>query len=250
MAGPGGSRLVPLARPHRPNGWIGHRPPASDATSPSPSPTERVVLHSRVVQGHPASIHERIASSDLDVAALAEYLGSLGGETRVTQVRSLGKGEQARLFEAAAGVRPIGLEHFVPPGAAPLAEVVHAGRNSLPAFRIFEKRCCRPAGDGAAGQELWGYNEHGAMWMTGPGYFTAVPGEPGEVLFDYTRVPPAKPDAWPAIASNDAFRGRFVYGRGMADVVRGVSDHVAIGRASRGGKPMDNWFVLCRIDPA
>ena len=88
------------------------------------------------------------------------------------------------------------------------------------------------------------------MWMTGPGYFTAVPGEPGDPVRLHAGVPPANPDAWPAIASNHAFRGRFVYGRGMHDVVRGVSDHVAMGRAFRGGKPMDNWFVLCRIDPA
>jgi hypothetical protein len=75
-------------------------------------------------------------------------------------------------------------------------------------------------------------------------------GEPGEVVFDYARLPPAKPDTWPAIRSNDAMRGRFVYGGGMHDVVRGVSDHVSIGRAFRRGKPLANWFVLCRIDPS
>jgi hypothetical protein len=31
------------------------------------------------------------------------------------------------------------------------------------------------------------------------------------------------------------------------DFMRGVSQHVTIGRATREGKPMDNWFVLCRI---
>jgi hypothetical protein len=199
------------------------------------------------VQGHPASIHERIASTDLDVAALGEYLEGLDAETRVGQVRSLGKGEQARLFEAAAGVRPIGLTHLVPPGTAPLTEVVHAGRNSLPAFRIFEKRCCRPSPDAA---ELWGYNEHSARWMTGPGYFVAAAGEPGEVVLDYTHVPPGAPESWPAVRPNTGPRGRFVYGRGMHDVLRGVGEHVAVGRAFRRGKPMDNWFVLCRVDPA
>ena len=202
------------------------------------------------MQGHPASIHERVASSVIDVATLGEYLESLDADERVGQVRSLGKAEQARLFDAAAGVRAIGLDHLVPASAAPLAEVIHAGRNSLPAFRIFEKRFCWPSGGDGTPDELWGYNEHGAMWMTGPGYFVAVPGEPGEVLLDYTRVPPGKPESWPAIASNDAARGRFVYGRGMQDVLRGVSAHVAIGRAFRHGKPLSNWFVLCRIDPA
>lgn len=185
----------------------------------------------------------------MDVVALAEFLERLDSGTRVAQVRSLGKAEQARLYDAAAGVRPIGLEHFVAADAAPLAEVIHAGRNSLSAFRIFEKRFCRPSGDTVA-EELWGYNEHRARAMTGPGFFVAVPGEPGEVVVDYTRVPPAKPGAWPAVRSNDAFRGRFVYGRGMRDVLRGVGEHVSIGRAFRRGKPMDSWFVLCRVDPA
>jgi hypothetical protein len=35
----------------------------------------------------------------------------------------------------------------------------------------------------------------------------------------------------------------------MIDVMRGVSTHVSIGRARRGGKMSDNWFVLCREDP-
>jgi hypothetical protein len=198
------------------------------------------------VHGHPASIHERIASTDLDVAAVGEYLEGLHSETRVGQVRSLGKGEQARLFEAAAGVRPIGLTHLVSPGLEPLAEVIHAGRNSLSAFRIFEKRCCRPSPDAA---ELWGFNEHSARWMTGPGYFVATAGDPGEVILDYTRVPPGRPESWPAIRSNSALPGRLVYGGGMQDVLRGVSEHVAIGRAFRRGKPMNSWFVLCRVDP-
>jgi hypothetical protein len=170
----------------------------------------------------------------------------MDGPERVRAVRELGKPEQARLFDAAAGVRPVGLADLVPEGTAPLVEVVHAGRNSLPAFRIFEKRFCRPP-EGAG--ELWGYNEHGARWMTGPGYFVARPHGEGEVLVDYLRVPPAKPDDWPGIEPNSALRGRFVYG-GMQDVLRGVSRHVSVGRATRRGKPLDNWFVCCRVDAA
>jgi hypothetical protein len=198
------------------------------------------------VQPEGASIHERVALGDLDVPALAAYLDGLDAATRTREVRSLGKAEQARLFEAAGGVRPIGLDHLVPAGAAPLVPVVHAGRNSLPMFRIFEKRLCRPPGP-AGGDELWGYNEHPARWMTGPGYFVARAGDPGEVILDYTRVPPSKPDAWPAIMPNTGVRSRFVYG-GMHDVLRRVSRHVAVGRAVRHGKPLDNWFVICRAD--
>ena len=34
----------------------------------------------------------------------------------------------------------------------------------------------------------------------------------------------------------------------MIDYLRKVSDHVSIGRAVKGGKAMDNWFLLCRED--
>jgi hypothetical protein len=44
---------------------------------------------------------------------------------------------------------------------------------------------------------------------------------------------------------NDARLSRLVF-NGTQDVLRGISKHVCIGRASRGGKWMDNWFVLVR----
>jgi hypothetical protein len=198
----------------------------------------------RRVPGGTASLHDLIAGDDIDVASLAAHLDGLGSDERVRQVRSLAKAEQARLFDAAAGVRPIGLDDVVDPALEPLHEVVHAGRNSLPVLKTFEKRFCRPPENADV---LWGYNEHGARWMTGPGYFVARGGEPGEVLIDYQQVPPAKPESWPAIKPNSAFRGRFVYG-GTQDVLRGVSAHVAAGRAFKRGAPMDNWFVLCRVD--
>src|SRR3954452_3131128 len=194
--------------------------------------------------GDGRSIHELLAGGT-DVGALGAYLDDLAPGERVRRVRGLAKGDQARLFDMAQGARPIGLDDLAPPGRGPLGEVVHAGRNSLPVFRIFEKRFCRAPEDDV----LWGYNEHAARWMTGPGYFVARAGEPGEVLIDYGQVPPAKPAAWPAIRPNSAVRGRFVYG-GMRDVLRGVSGHVAAGRAFKGGKPMDNWFVLCRVAPS
>jgi hypothetical protein len=195
------------------------------------------------------ALRARIAGGDLDVGALAAFLDGLGQDERVHEVRGLSKAEQARLYDAAQGVRPIELDDFVDPGHPPLHEVIHAGRNSLPAFRIFEKRFCRTPDAGS--QELWGYNEHAARWMTGPGYFVARAegAGPGEITVDYREVPPGKPESWPPIRPNTALRGRFVYG-GMVDVLRGVSRHVSVGRATRRGKPMDSWFVLCRVDPS
>jgi hypothetical protein len=65
------------------------------------------------------------------------------------------------------------------------------------------------------------------------------------VLVDYLRVPPERPDHWPPILPNSARLSKVVY-NGTQDVLRGVSKHVTIGRATKGGKPMSAWFVLCR----
>jgi hypothetical protein len=177
-----------------------------------------------------------------DLRALGAFLDGLDPAARVSAVRTLTGKEQAALFEAAAGERPLALTDFVPQGTPPLREVIHEGKNSLPVFSAFQKRFCRP--EGAAG-ELWGYNEQPMRWATGPGYFKVRPIEDGQVLIDYFEVPPGKPPGWPPILPNSARLSRFVYFR-TRDTMRGVSRHVSIGRAARDGKWMDNWFALCR----
>ena len=188
------------------------------------------------------SIHGFFRAGEVDLRGLAAYLDSLAPPTRIAEACDLSADEQARLFDAAAGFRPLTLCDFVASDAPPLAPVVHYGRNSLPMFRSFEKRFCRP--DTAEG-ELWGYNEQRWRAFTGPGYFVAKPASVGEVVIDYCEVPPRKPVAWPPILANSARLSRFIYYR-TRDFMRGVSKHVTIGRATREGKPMDNWFVLCR----
>jgi hypothetical protein len=192
------------------------------------------------------AIHDHLAHGRVDLPALGGYLDSLEPTTRLREVRDLAGEEQARLFEAAAGVRPVTLADFVPTGTPPLTQVVHHGRNYLPVFNTFEKRFCRPSPDAS---ELWGYNEHGLRWLTGPGYFVARSHGSGEVLIDYLQVPPSKPDGWPPIKPNSAGASRFVYHQ-TQDVLRGVSRHVSVGRDTKMGKPMDRWFVLCRSEPA
>jgi hypothetical protein len=188
------------------------------------------------------SIHDFFRAGDLDLRGLAAYLDSLSPATRVAETRDLSAEEQARLFDAAAGFRPVTLDDFVASDAPPLAPVVHYGRNSLPMFRLFEKRFCRPD---TAPDELWGYNEQTWKSFTGPGYFVAKRASDREVVIDYCEVPPRKPAAWPPILPNSARLSRFIYYR-TRDFMRGLSKHVTIGRATRDGKPMDNWFVLCR----
>jgi hypothetical protein len=182
--------------------------------------------------------------------AVESHLDGLDPDERLREIRTLGRAHQARLFEAAAGYRPVSLADIVPVDREPMQEVVHHGKNSLPAFNHFAKVFVRPRS--APQPELWGYNRAGGFIETvvGPGYFVAYPHEvPGEVLVDYLRVPPERPPDWPEILSNSARLSRFVYG-GTQDILRGVSSHVTIGRATKAGKPMSAWFVLCRWDEA
>ena len=54
---------------------------------------------------------------------------------------------------------------------------------------------------------------------------------------------------WPEIVDNHYRLSRFVYA-GMIDYLRRVSTHVLIGRATRAGRELPNYFALCREDPA
>jgi hypothetical protein len=193
------------------------------------------------------NLHTYLAAASVDMAGLADYLDHLDAPARLREVRSLVKREQVKLFEAAAGARSIHLAHFVPAGIPPLREVIHYGRNSLPAFHTFEKRFCLPD---TGGDELWGYNEHALRALTGPGYFVVREpshAERAEMVIDYTELPPSKPEAWPPIRPNSARLGRFIYHQ-TRDIVRAVSQHVTVGRDTRNGQPLDAWFVLCRSD--
>jgi hypothetical protein len=183
-----------------------------------------------------------------DMQAIEAHLDSLDEDRRVEEIRALGRSHQARLFAAAEGYRPISLDQMVPADRGPMQEVVHLGKNSLPFFNHFAKVFVRP-GFGEQ-TELWGYNRAGRFIETvvGPGYFLAHSHEvPGELFVDYLRLPPDRPAHWPEILPNSARLSRFVY-CGTQDVLRGVSRHVTIGRATKGGEPMSAWFVLCRRD--
>jgi hypothetical protein len=194
-----------------------------------------------------ASLSALLAKPDPDILAIERLLDSLEPQSRLEEVTALDGRAQARLFEAAAGHRSIGIDSLVPKDHPPLLEVVHEGKNSLPVFTRFAKVMCRPStGDEAV---LWGYNRNPKTVEVGvgPGYFVAYDHNDGEVLIDYLQVPPDKPAHWPKIISNKKRLSRFVY-NGTQDVLRGVSEHVTIGRATRDGKDMPNYFVLCRMD--
>ena len=181
------------------------------------------------------------------MAVIEAHLDALGPAERLTEVRSLRREEQSVLFDAARGHRPISLDDVVPRDREPMQEVVHHGKNSLPAFNHFAKVFVRPE---SGALELWGYNRTGGFLETivGPGYFVAYPHTvEGEVLVDYLRLPPRRPETWPNILPNSARLSIVVY-NGTQDILRGVSAHVTIGRAMKGGRPMSAWFALCRDD--
>jgi hypothetical protein len=193
---------------------------------------------------------KNLIETHLDLPRLAKDLDELGHEGRVWTARQWKKGTMARLWEAVKGFRPVTLDDFVPPSVAPLVQVIHHGKNTLPAHTHFQKRFCKPDDSEAKKDRLWGYNFQSLSLFTGPGYYVAHPSsEAGEVDIDYTMLPSQKPGAWPPIVPNSARLGRFVYD-GMVDVMRGISTHVTIGRAKKSHGWMDAWFVLVREDPA
>jgi hypothetical protein len=180
---------------------------------------------------------------------IAALLDGLSAHLRAPTIRQLGPNAQRALFQRVEGFARLRLVDLVPAHCADHEEVRHLGRNTLPAFRIFEKRLCRLPGESRESPtRLAGYNFQAMQWATGPGYFLAREDvERGEVIVDYTQLPDAAPQGWPEIRSNERGLSRFVYGF-MLDRMRRVSRHVTIGSASRRGREMGSYFVMSRLD--
>ena len=186
-----------------------------------------------------------LGSERSDRESIAELLDGGGHGDRMEAITSLGgTAMQGRLWTAAAGGPPITQADLVPPDAPPLREVIFHGKNSLLAFTLFQKRFCRPP-DGHASQQLWGYNHQSLAWLTGPGYFVVHQEGEAPAAIDYRMVPPSHPPNWPEVKPNDVGFSRFVY-RDTVDYLRRVSRHVLIGRATKYGKDLPNYFILCR----
>jgi hypothetical protein len=159
----------------------------------------------------------------------------------VQAVRALERRQLARLFDAAESNPKTTLDDFVPDGVPALEQVIHEGKNSLPAFTTFQKRFCRPE---PGAREIWGYNHQEFLWATGPGYFIGREEEGLGVVLDYQIVPPRTPPGWPRVRTNTGLAG-LAYGS-TRDVMRKLGTHVTIGRLYRYGKPVPNWFALVR----
>lgn len=176
---------------------------------------------------------------------IAEVLDRATPGDRVEAIRALGGVRvQRRLWDAAACAAPVVVDDLVPPDAAPLREFIYEGKNSLPAFTIFQKRFCRPSVS-TAGEALWGYNHTRIAPLVGPGYFVCHAVGDAPAAIDYREVPPARPAGWPEVRPNSKGLSWFVY-RDMVDFLRRVSAHVFIGSATRHGEDLGSYFVLCR----
>ena len=187
-------------------------------------------------------LKELLGAERPDAAAICDLLDRAASSDRLEAIRGLGgPAIQRKLWDAVASAPRVALADLVPPDTKPLREVIFHGKNSLPAFTFFQKRFCRTP---QAGDVLWGYNHQALAWLTGPGYFV-VHDEPRGAAIDYREVPPRGCPGWPAPKPNDRGFSRFVY-RDMVDYLRRVSTHVLIGRATRHGKDLPNFFALCR----
>jgi hypothetical protein len=174
-----------------------------------------------------------------------EHLDRLPPIERVSQVLSLSRKDQERLWELVGSRRvEFGLDYLVPPDAPALKPFPLEGKNSLPAFKRFRKVFYRTPGG-----EVAGYNDSPVGPVVGPGYYVVEtsPERPGPVVVNYTRVPADKPAGWPEIRPNEAGLSRFVYAN-MHDYLRWVSRDVVIGRAYKATTqdPLPNWFMLVR----
>jgi len=192
------------------------------------------------------TLSDMLRAQSPDIAAIEAHLNSLPTVTRRDQVLAINNKEQATLFKIAEKYRAVTTDTLVPPGTPPLTGVAHHGKNSLPVFTGFAKVMCRPSGP-QFGDKLWGYNKNPFIvhHAVGPGFYAAYPHNEFEYLVDYTMLPEERAADWPQIVPNTYRLSRVVF-YGMQDVLRGVSEHVSIGRAMKGGKWLPNWFVLCR----
>lgn len=189
-------------------------------------------------------LQEIIARDDASLAEIAALLDPLSHVDRMEALASLqGPRLQRKLYAIGAGSPRVTIDDVVPPDAPPLREVIFHGKNSLPVFTHFQKRFCRPPKERQR-EELWGYNHTNIGWLVGPGYFVCHD-DPVGAAIDYRQVPPQSVPGWPPVQPNARGISHLVY-KNMIDYLRPVSTHAFIGSATKNGKDMDSYFLLCR----
>ena len=197
----------------------------------------------------PLNLSQRIHAKET-LSEIAAYLDQLSADERRDQSQSLGSRDQKLLWSLCEGSE-VTIDQMVPPERAGQT-VRHIGRNTLPVFKLFEKRFYRPSAESA---ELWGYNEGSTRPLVGPGYFVchmsdqdeSTDAAVAELVINYERLPEHAPEGWPEVRFNERGISKLVYAF-MHDYMRRVSEHITIGRAYRKGAESPNYFTLCRWD--
>jgi hypothetical protein len=186
---------------------------------------------------------ELLRREPIEMQAVCDHLDGLTHDARVEQVRAVGGGLQSGLYAACEGFKAVDATTFVPDDVPDRTWVRHYGKNSLPVFTKFEKRFVRPV---AGSEELWGYNHGPTMRFAGPGYYVVRgAADAAEMDIDYYKLPTETIPGGPKVKPNTTVPANLIYGY-MVDVMRGVSEHVTIGRAIKKGKKTGNYFMLVR----
>lgn len=191
-----------------------------------------------------AKLCEILDRDNVTLKEVTEYIEGLSSHgDRINEVVTLNKKRQMKLWDISENSKPLSLDYLVPKDSEPLKAFPFEGKNSLLAFTRFQKVFYRTK-DNVIG----GYNNQSLAWLTGPGYFVVEMSSenPNEIAINYLKVPETKPDDLPPIKPNESGMSKLVYA-GMIDYLRWVSSDVVIGRATKGGKLTNNWFVLCRL---
>jgi hypothetical protein len=182
-----------------------------------------------------------------DPVSIGEVGALLDGGSHTDRMEALyalqGPRLQRKLYALGEQHPRVTIEQLVPPDSPPLREVIFHGKNSLPVFTHFQKRFCRPP-KAARRDALWGYNHGQLGWLIGPGYFVCRD-QPEGAAIDYREVPPQGAPGWPGVLPNDRGLSHLVY-KNMVDYLRRVSQQVYIGTATKGGKEIGSYFLLCR----
>ena len=185
------------------------------------------------------TLNELLHNNQVTLDQIQKHLAALSPEERVRQSTTLDRSCLAVLWRASEKSEPVKDSDFVPVGHKPLNPIPFEGQNNLPAFRSFKKVFYRTNSG-----KIAGYNDQAMGWLTGPGYYIVKQGAPNAFI-DYTEIPTEKPDGWPAIKKNEAGISNLVYGH-MQDHMRRAYGSIFIGRATKKGKDMENYFVLAR----
>lgn len=183
------------------------------------------------------TLNDLLARRGVTQRDVREHLGSLSPEARVREATSLEGARQGVLWKLAEGAEPVRPTDLVPTDTATLVPVPFQGQNSQPAFRFFQKVFYRMP-DGRIG----GRNVGSLAPFIGDGYYVVVDA-PSGLYIDYTQLPSAAPEGWPAIRRNDRGVSTVVYGF-MKDYLRRVDGRIFIGHAKKPVVGSQGYFVL------